>query len=73
MHKTWNVRDQTDEELNAKLQEQYRLIERDYKLLRKMPEIEGAKKVLESIYSRKTWINSITNEQLRRLYNGTSI
>lgn len=73
MHKTWNVRDQTDSELNSKLQQQYSLIEKDYKLLKKMPEIEGAKKVLESIYARKAWINTIQNEQLRRLYNGTSI
>lgn len=73
MHKTWNIRDQTDRALEAMLQEQYRLVEKDYKLLKKMPEIEGAKKMLETIYYRKAWINAITNEQLRRLYNGTSI
>lgn len=72
MHKTWNVRDQTDKELEARLQEHYKLIEKDYNLLKKMPDYESAKKLLDDVYRRRAWISILQSEQIRRMYNGTS-
>lgn len=72
MHKTWNVRDQTDEALEEELERQYRLIDAEYKSLKKIADIEDAKKTLEIIWNRKKWANAMQLEQLRRLYNGAS-
>ena len=70
--KTWNVRDQTDEELEKELERQYKNIDAEYKTLIKATDIEEAKKMLEIIWNRKKWANAMQIEQLRRLYNGTS-
>ena len=42
--KSWNIRDQTEKELTELLEKKYKEIENDYKLLRKISEIETAKK-----------------------------
>ena len=44
--KTWNVRDQTEKDLTELLKKKYAEIESDYKLLRKISDIETAKKWL---------------------------
>ena len=42
--KSWNIRDQTEKELTELLEKKYKEIEKNYKLLRKISEIETAKK-----------------------------
>lgn len=68
-HKTWNVRDQTREELIIKAESLYKEIERSYKLLKKLSNIEDAKKMMENIWGMKAWANEIQIELLRREYN----
>lgn len=73
MHKAWNVRDQTEESLREILERKYKEIDADYKLLRKMADIEAAKKMLDEIWHLKSFANAIELELIRRgFYNGTS-
>lgn len=67
--KTWNVRDQTKETLEALLEKKYREIDGEYKMLRKLSNIEDAKKMLEEIWQMKSFANSIELEIIRREYN----
>ena len=73
MHKTWNVRDQTKEELERLLERKYREIEADYKWLRKVSRMEDAKKIIDEIWRMKSFANTIELELMRREYeNGTA-
>lgn len=73
LHKSWNVRDQTEDELKNILEKKYKEINAQYKLLRKIADIETAKKMLDEIWHLKSFINTIELELIRRgLYNGTS-
>ena len=73
MHKTWNVRDQTEEDLTKLLEKKYKEIENDYKLLRKISEIEAAKKMIDEIWQCKSFANAIELELIKRgFYNGTT-
>lgn len=44
MHKTWNVRDETEEALEELLTRKYKEIDSEYKMLRKITDIQDAKK-----------------------------
>lgn len=73
MNKTWNVRDQTEQELNELLRKKYAEIESDYKLLRKISNNETAKKMIDEIWQIKKFANAIELELIRReYYNGTT-
>lgn len=73
LHKSWNVRDQTEDELKSILEKKYKEINAQYKLLRKIADIETAKKMLEEIWHLKSFINAIELELIRRgFYNGIS-
>lgn len=69
MHKTWNVRDQTKEALEELLIRKYKEIDGEYKILRKISNIEDAKKLLEEIWQMKSFANAIEMELIRREYN----
>lgn len=69
MHKTWNVRDQTKEELEALLTRKYKEINGEYKILRKISNIEDAKKLLDEIWQMKSFADAIEMELMRREYN----
>lgn len=72
-HKSWNVRDQTEDELRNILEKKYKEINAQYKLLRKIADIETAKKMLEEIWHLKSFIQAIELELMKRgFYNGTS-
>ena len=71
-HKTWNVRDQTNEALRLKAESLYTEINKSYKLLKKMAKLEDAQKMISYIWSLKEWANDIQLELLRREYNGTA-
>lgn len=73
LHKSWNVRDQTEDELRNILEKKYKEIDAQYKLLRKIADIETAKKMLEEIWHLKSFTNAIELELMRKgFYNGTS-
>lgn len=69
MHKTWNVRDQTKEVLEEMLTRKYKEIDGEYKILRKVSNIQDAKKLLEEIWQMKSFANAIEMELIRREYN----
>ena len=66
--KTWNVRDQTKEELEELLRRKYKEIDRNYKTLKKLSNIEDAKKLVEEIWRMKSFANTIELELIRREY-----
>ena len=71
--KTWNVRDQTEKDLTELLEKKYKEIENDYKLLKKISEIETAKKMIDEIWQCKSFANAIELELIRRgFYNGAT-
>jgi hypothetical protein len=73
LHKSWNVRDQTKEELQNILEKKYKEIDANFKLLRKVSDIETAKKLVDEIWQMKGFANAIELELIRRgIYNGTS-
>lgn len=73
LHKSWNIRDQTEDELKNILEKKYKEINEQYKLLPKIADIETAKKMLEEIWHLKRFANAIELELMRRgYYNGTS-
>ena len=73
MHKTWNVRDQTKEALEELLERKYKEIDSNYKILRKVSNIEDAKKLVDEIWQMKSFANAIELELIKREYeNGTT-
>ncbi len=69
MNKTWNVRDQTKEELENLLERKYKEINGNYKMLKKVSNIEDAKKLIDEIWQMKSFTNTIEMELVRREYN----
>lgn len=69
MHKTWNVRDQTKEAIEELLERKYKEIDGNYKMLRKVSNIEDAKKLIDEIWQMKEFANAIELELMRREYN----
>lgn len=69
MHKTWNVRDQTKEAIEELLERKYKEIDGNYKMLRKVSNIEDAKKLIDEIWQMKRFANAIELELMRREYN----
>lgn len=73
LHKSWNVRDQTEDELRSILEKKYKMIDAQFKLLRKIADIETAKKMLDEIWHLKSFANAVELELIRRgYYNGIS-
>ena len=69
MNKTWNVRDQTKEALEVLLERKYKEIDGNYKMLKKVSNVEDAKKLVEEIWQMKSFANTIEMELIRREYN----
>lgn len=67
--KTWNVRDQTDTTLAAKLARTYKEIEATYKHIRTAATIEDAKFYIDIAFRKKAFANDIEMEQIRRRIN----
>lgn len=68
MHKTWNVRDQTEEALRLEAERLYKQIEAGYKMIKKVSKLEDAEKLIERIWNMKKWANDIELELMRREY-----
>lgn len=69
MMKSWNVRDQTKEALEELLKRKYNEIDGNYKMLKKIANIDDAKKLLDEIWKMKSFANAIEMELIRREYN----
>ena len=71
--KSWNIRDQPEKDLSELLKKKYIEIEKNFKLLRKISNIETAKKMIDEIWQCKSFANAIELELIKRgYYNGTS-
>ena len=71
--KSWNIRDQTKETLEELLKRKYKEIDGNFKMLKKMSDINDAKKLLEEIWHMKSFANAIEMELIRREYiDGTT-
>lgn len=68
LHKTWNVRDQTEKNLRLEADKLYKEIAAGYKMLKKIYDIEDAKKIIDRIWIMKAWANDIQLELIRREY-----
>lgn len=68
LHKTWNVRDQTEKDLRLEADKLYHKIEAGYKMIKKISDKEEAKKIIERIWTMKSWANDIQLELIRREY-----
>ena len=68
-HKTWNVRDQTKEALEGLLERKYKEIDGNYKMLKKISNINDARKLLDEIWQMKSFANTIEMELIRREYS----
>lgn len=68
MHKTWNERDQPKEALEELLAKKYKEIDNNYKILRRVANIEDAKKLVNEIWLIKSFVNDIELELIRREY-----
>lgn len=72
-YKTWNVRDQPKEALERQLEKKYKEIDSNYRMLRKVSNIEDAKKLIDEIWQMKSFTNTIEIELMRREYtDGTT-
>lgn len=69
LHKTWNVRDQTEGDLRLEADKLYRKIEAEYKIIKKISDKEEAHKIIERIWIMKKWANDIQLELIRREYS----
>jgi hypothetical protein len=69
INKTWNVRDQTKKALEELLIRKYKKIDSNYKMLRKVSNIEDAKMLVDEIWQMKDFTNAIEIELMRREYN----
>lgn len=66
IQRTWNVRDQTKEALEEQLTRKYKEIKSNYKMIKKVSNIEDAKKLVDEIWQMKSFANSIEVELMRR-------
>ena len=73
MHKAWRVRDQTTEALEKLLVQKLKEIDNNYKMLKKVSNIEDAKKLVDEMWRIRSFANEIDLELIRRDYeNGTT-
>lgn len=68
LHKTWNVRDQTEETLRLEAEKLYKEIEAGYRMIKKASNLEDAKNIIDRVWIMKSWANDIQLELLRREY-----
>ena len=69
MMKPWNVRDQTKEALQELLTRKYKEIDGNYKMMKRVSNINDARKLLDEIWQMKRFTNVIEMELIRREYN----
>lgn len=67
--KTWNARDQNKETLERQLKKKYKEIDSNYKMLRKVSDIEDAKILIDEIWEKKSIASAIEMELKRKEQN----
>ena len=67
--KSWNIRDQPRESLERQLEKKYKEIDGNYRMLRKVSNIEDAKMLVDEIWQMKSYANTIELELMRREFN----
>ncbi len=67
--KAWNARDQTKEALEEQLARKYKEIDGNYKMLKKVSNIEDAKRLIDETWRIKSFVKTIEMELIRREYN----
>ena len=67
--KSWNVRDQTTETLKRLLNKKYKEIDGNYKIFKKISNIEDAEILMDEIWQIKNLINEIETELIKREWN----
>lgn len=73
MMKSWNIRDQPKESLERQLEKKYKEIASNFRMLRRVSNIEDAKMLIDEIWQMKSFANSIEMELMRReCNNGTT-
>lgn len=65
----WNIRDNTTDALEKLLERKYKEIDNNYKMIKKVSNIEDAKKLVNEIWQMKSFVQSIETELMRREYN----
>lgn len=68
-NKAWNVRDQNTESLERLLTKKYKEIDSNFRMLRRVSNIEDAKMLIDEIWQMKSFANAIEMEITRREYN----
>lgn len=66
---SWNIRDSTTDALEELLARKYKEIEGNYKMLKKVSNIEDAKKLIEEIWQIKSYAKAVELELIRRECN----
>lgn len=66
---TWNARDTPKAALEELLTRKYKEIDSNYKMIRKVSNIEDAKKLIDEIWQMKSFVKAIEMELIRREYN----
>lgn len=70
---TWNARDTPKAAIEELLTRKYKEIDSNYKMLRKVSNVEDAKKLIDEIWQMKDFANSLEIELMRRKFkNGTT-
>lgn len=67
--KSWNIRDQTEEALKRQLEKKYKEIDSNFRMIRKVSDIDDAKMLIDEIWKMKKWASDIELELMRREYN----
>lgn len=67
--KSWNIRDQTTKALEKMLNQKYKEIDSNHKMLKKVSSTEEANKLINEIWLMKKLANNIEFELMRREYN----
>lgn len=63
---SWNIRDSTTDALEELLKRKYKEIDGNYKMLRKVSNIEDAKRLVDEIWQMKSFANAVKLELIRR-------
>jgi len=66
---SWNIKDSTSDALEELLTRKYKEIDGNFKMLKKISNINDAKKLLDEIWQMKSFANAIENELIRREYS----
>lgn len=69
-HKTWNVRDQTTEELKKEVEKCYTMIVKYNRWIARAASMEEAKALIDEKFNYKTKANNIELELMRRRAEG---